>query len=186
MHIARNLCLSLLATIILASTSFAEAGTMTLGELIKFSDCIVIGRVVNARVDGKRIAELEVTQVLKGDPSWKRVRFYAFPFWACDISDARENERGLFFLTSDPVGDPKEKVPVEKDSDGIAIFFITHSGRGRMIFERTEGQDYVYAYKGGEVKFPGSLKYARYPRADDRKLGLIRADDVLSYIRKRL
>ncbi len=186
MKTIKRFCLSLLAVIILAHLTFAEAGTMTLADVIKFSDCIVIGKVVNARVNGKRIAELEVAQVLKGNPSWKRIRFYAAPTWACDISNAVENETGLFFLTNNLLYDPKEKPALEKDKDGIPIFFITHSGRGRMIYEHIEGEDYLYAHKEGEVKFPKSLRYARYPKPEDRDLGLIKLADVLAYIKQRV
>jgi hypothetical protein len=186
MRIARNLFLSLAAVVLLANIAFAEAGTMTLADMIKYSDLIVVGKVVDARVQGKRVAELEVTRVLKGDPSLKRVRFYAAPIWACDISAAEQNEVGLFFLTNDLLNDPKEKHPPYRDSEGVAVFFITHSGRGRMIFEHIDGDDYVYAYKGGEVKFPGSLRRARYPTPENRHFGLIRLDEVLSFIRKRV
>jgi hypothetical protein len=40
--------------------------------------------------------------------------------------------------------------------------------------------------KGGQVRFPGSLRYARYPKPEDRDLGLIKLGDVLSYIKKRV
>jgi hypothetical protein len=186
MQLARKLCLGLLTVSMLAYLSFAEAGTMTLADMIKYSDCIVIGKVVNASVNGKHIAELEVTQVLKGDLAWKRVRFYAAPIWACDISGAKEDETGLFFFSNDLFYDPKEKASLQKDNDGVPMFFITHSGRGRMIFEHIEGVDYVYAHKEGEVKFPNRLRYARYPKAEDRDLGLIKLADVLAYIKKRV
>jgi hypothetical protein len=187
MRIATNLLLLLSAIILLANISFAEAGTMSLADMIKYSDFIAVGKVVNARVHGKRIAELEVTQVLKGDRSLKRVRFYAAPSWACDISAAEQDEVGLFFLTNDlPPQLSKEKHSPYRDSEGVPVFFITHSGRGRMIFKHLDGDDYVYAYNGGEVKFPGSLRYARYPTPENRLLGLIRLGDVLSFIRKRV
>ena len=47
--------------------------------------------------------------------------------------------------------------------DGVPVFSITHSGRGRMILRREDGEDFVYARKGGEVKLPGSLRFARRP-----------------------
>jgi hypothetical protein len=133
------------AVIQLANIAFAEAGSMTLADMTKYSDFIAVGKVMNARVHGKRIAELEIIQTLKGDRSLKRIRFFAAPFWACDTSDAHENEIGLFFLTNDLFNDPKEKMSTYIDSDGLPVFFITHSGRGRMIFEHIDGQDYVYA-----------------------------------------
>lgn len=186
MRIANSLCLSLVAVTLGATLSFADAGTMTLADMIKYSDCIVVGRVVNAKVDGKHVAELGVTQVLKGDRSLKRVRFYAAPLWVCDISRAEENETGLFFLRRNFIDDPTENALSRSDRDGEPIFFITHSGRGRIIFLHLDGQDFVHAFKAGEVKFPGSLRYARYPNAANRNLGLITLVDVLSYVRKRV
>jgi hypothetical protein len=53
-----------------------------------------------------------------------------------------------------------------------------------MIFQRADGEEFVYAHRRGEVKFPGSLRFARRPNPEDRDLGLVRLSDVLSYIRK--
>ena len=79
MRLVREFGLSSVGVILLAGICFAEAGKMTLEEMIKYSDFIAVGKVVNAKVNGKRIAELEVEQVLKGDRSWKRVWFFAAP-----------------------------------------------------------------------------------------------------------
>ena len=67
MRIARNLCLPFVIAVAFVIPCFADAGTMTLAEMIKSSDLIVIGKVVNANVNGKHIAELEVTHTLKGN-----------------------------------------------------------------------------------------------------------------------
>jgi hypothetical protein len=185
MRTIRNLFLAHVAVIAFASTCFAEAGTMSLPEMIKSSDLIVTGRVVNAKVGGKSIAELEISRTLKGNPSLKRVRFVAAPIWACDVSAAEEDETGLFFLRRNFTDDPSERALPQSESDGVPLFFITHSGRGRMIFRHLDGEDFVYAHKRGEVKFPDSLRFARYPKPEDRELGLVRLADILSYIKKR-
>jgi hypothetical protein len=186
MRMVRNSCAALVAVVAFAATCFAEAGTMSLSEMIKSSDLIVTGRVVNAKVGGKSIAELEVTQTLKGNPSLRRVRFFAAPIWACDVSAAEENEAGLFFLRRNFDDDPSERALPQSESDGVPLFFITHSGRGRMKFQHIDSEDFVYAYKRGEVKFPDSLRFARYPKPEDRELGLVRLADVLSYIKKKV
>jgi hypothetical protein len=154
--------------------------------MIKSSDLIVVGRVVNAKVNDKAIAELTITQTLKGDSSLRQVLFFAAPVWACDVSAAEENETGLFFLRRNFTNSPSEKALPQSELEGVPIFFITHSGRGRMIFQHIDNEDFVYAQKRGEVKFPNSLHFARYPDLEDRDLGLIRLADVLSYIRKRV
>lgn len=186
MRVVRNFCLSLVALAAFASTCFAEAGTMSLGEMIKSSDLIVVGRVSEARVGGQAVAELGITQILKGDPALKRVRFVAGPVWACDVSAAEDNEAGLFFLRRSFTDDPSERALPQSQSGGLPLFFITHSGRGRMIFKNIDGEDFLYAHKRGEVKFPDSLRFARYPNPEDRALGLVRVSEVLSYIRKRV
>lgn len=185
MRTIRCLCLALASVIAFTATCFAEAGTMSLAEMIKSSDLIVTGRVVNAKVGGKSIAELEITQTLKGKPFLRRVRFVAAPIWACDVSATEENEAGLFFLRRNFTDDPSERALPQSESDGVPLFFITHSGRGRMIFQHIDGEDFVYAHKRGEVKFPDSLRFAQYPKPEDHDLGLVRLADVLSYIKKK-
>ena len=184
MRVVRNICLSLAAVALFAPTCLAEAGTMSLAEMVKSSDLIVVGRVVRAKVDGKSVAELEVNYTLKGDASLKHVRFYASPLWACDVSAAVEGETGLFFFRRSFTEDPSEKSLPQTLMDGVPVFLITHSGRGRMILVREDGGEFVYAHRRGEVQFPGSLRFARRPKPEDRDLGLVRLSDVLSYIRK--
>jgi hypothetical protein len=106
MRMMRSTCVALVAVIAFAATCFADAGTMSLSDMVKSSDLIVTGKVVNAKVGGKSIAELEVTQTFKGNPSLQRVRFFAAPIWACDVSAAEENEAGLFFLRRNFTDDP--------------------------------------------------------------------------------
>jgi hypothetical protein len=172
--------------IAVATTCFADAGTIKLAEMVKYSDLIVVGKVVNARVNGKRIAELAVSRTLKGDPSLKRIRFYAGPSWACDVSEAVEGETGIFFLQRYLTEYPAEKSLPQTDSDGIRVFFLTHSGRGRLVIHHIDGEDFVYARrKGGDVKFPVNLRFARYPKPEDLDLGLIRATDLVAYVRSR-
>lgn len=186
MSVLRNACLSIVAVVVFASTCFADAGTMELSRMVKFSDLIVVGRVLNAKVNGKPVAELEIIQTLKGDSSRKRVRFFAAPIWVCDVSAAEENETGLFFLRRYFTDDPAERALPQNEPDGVPVFFITHSGRGRMIFKNIDGEDFVYAHRHGEVKFPNSLRFAHHPKPEDLDLGLVRLADVLAYIRKRV
>jgi hypothetical protein len=185
MRLLTNLCLCCFVVLMLSTVCLADAGTMKLADMIKYSDLVIVGKVVNARVDGKRIAEVAVTQTLKGDRSLTRVRFYAFPIWVCDVSDAEQNETGIFFLRRNFTDDPAEKSLPQGKSDGSPIFFIAHSGRGRLIFQHLDGGDFVYANKHGDVIFPGTLHFARYPKPDDRDVGLVKVADLIAYVRSR-
>ena len=182
----RSLSLACVVVIAVATTCFADAGTIKLSEMIKYSDLIVVGKVVKAGINGKRIAELAISRTLKGDPSLKIIRFAAGPSWACDVSDAVEGETGIFFLRRNFTDDPAEKALPHAESDGLPMFFITHSGRGRMVIHHIDGDDFVYARrKDGDVKFPASLRFARRPKPDDLDLGLVRATDLVTYVRSR-
>jgi hypothetical protein len=186
MRLLTTLCLSFVVVVVCSTTCSADAGTMTLAEMIKYSDLVIVGKVVNVTVNGKRIADVAVTQTLKGDRSLTRIRFYAFPIWTCDVSAAEQNETGIFFLRSHFTDDSAEKTAPQDKLDGIPVFFLTHSGRGRLIFQHVDGDDFVYANKRGDVKFPGSLHFARRPKSDNPDLGLIKVADVIAYVRSRV
>ena len=140
MRIAKGLCFSFVVSIIFPGISSASVGTMSLADMIKYSDCIVVGRVVRTKINGKNIAEIAVSQNLKGDSSLRRVRFSSAPLWACDVSAAEENEQGLFFLQKDPMGDPALRALPPGESDGVPLFFLAHSGRGRIIIQHLEAK----------------------------------------------
>ena len=186
MRIAKVLCFSLVISIIFPGFSSAEVGPMSLAEMIKYSDCIVVGKIVRTKINRKNIAEIAVSQNLKGDSSLRRVRFSSAPLWACDVSAAVENEQGLFFLQKDPFGDPALRALPPGEHDGVPLFFLAHSGRGRIIIQNLDGEDYVYAHKKSDLRFPTSLHYARYPKPEDSELGLIRLSDVVAYVSKRV
>lgn len=140
--------------IALSSLLHARAAQVALGELVKKSEVIVIGKVTSVSpIDGGRIAWLEVTQTLKGDPQLKRLAFWASPTWTCDISTANEGEAVLLLLTSANSFDSsrffKEHQSLgnylNQHSPNSPLFFINESGAGRMVITNKilERNEYV-------------------------------------------
>jgi hypothetical protein len=172
----------------LAATSFASVLPMKLEELAKRSDYIVVGKVARTRfVEGQKIAELHVIRTLKGDPGVKRLYFSATPDWACDISDARVNETGLFFLESGDVPNPHAEYErylkrIQRLTGGAPFFYISFSGRGRKVFKHVGGKEYIYISRKGDLIYPISLEFALRPDLKDADLGLVRVEDVLALI----
>src|SRR5262249_21963924 len=79
---------------------YPKVAHVALKDLVKKSDSIVIGRVAKiTQLDGVNIAELEITQTLKGDAGLKRLHYWATPTWSCDISTANEGETVLLLLS---------------------------------------------------------------------------------------
>jgi len=189
---AKRFILMCVALLSLTATSFASVRPMRLEELTQSSDYIVVGKVTKTRIiDGQKIAELHVTRTLKGNPSVTRLYFSASPGWACDVSDARLHETGLFFLESGDIPNPDEEdlrsiKKVEKFTGGAPFFYISFSGRGRKVFKRVGGKEYVYVWRRGELIYPESLEFALRPDPKDADLGLVHVDDLLALINSYL
>ena len=173
----RRLCLLLVIVAILPNPCFADAGVMTLSEMAHYSDYIVVGKVISTTVSGKKVAEVEVTRTLKGNPNVKRLYYYFGPSWMCDVSDAKEGETAIYFLSA-----YSSKVEV---MPGVPLFELVHSGRGRLIVHCIDGEPYIRAYRRGDVLFPRSITVAIYPNPKDFDLGLLRLEDVIRYVEGR-
>lgn len=183
----RRLTFLLLWAFISASPCFADAGTMKLEDMIQRSKYVVLGKVsaVNV-VDGVKLAEIEVTRTLKGDSGVTRLYYWASPSWMCDVSDAKVFEEGLYFLWYPEVSKlTKEHLRLLRRAhtftQGMTIYLLVHSGRGRLIPKHIEGKVYFYVHKYSDVIFPPSIEIGRRS-SEDPNLGLVPLDDVLSFI----
>lgn len=177
-----------------ASPCFADAGTMNLEDMIQRSEFIVTGKISRIKsVDNVKLAEIEVVRTLKGNPSVKQLYYFASPTWACDVSGAEVGEEGLYFL-------PKRDEHLSKPSkghlrflgkaynftQGAAIYLLEHSGRGRFKPKYIDGKGYLYVHKYSDVVFPSTIEVVQYPDPEKPNLGLVRLDDVFSYISKQV
>jgi len=123
MRLLTTLCLSFVVVVVCSTTCFADAGTMTLAEMIKYSDLVIVGKVVNVTVNGKHIADVAVTQTLKGDRSLTRIRFYAFPIWTCDVSAANKTRPAFSFYEVTSPTIPRKKPRPRTNWMGYQSFF---------------------------------------------------------------
>jgi hypothetical protein len=121
-----------------AVMAFAKVGGLSLEELVRISDAIVIARVdrVSAPLIGKKWAFASVTDTWKGSTDSK-IRFLASPTWTCDISEAKKGETVVLFLV-------KDKDPTR--------YVLALSGRGRMPVREVSGKTYATFWP--EVKLP--------------------------------
>lgn len=151
---------ALLAAAGLGAAVDARVGRISLPDLVKHSDAIVVARVDGLlSFDGLITARATAVRVLKGDAApGASFYFVADSTWACDTSTAVRGETALLFLRrgkSDRVerrliGKPAARVTAEP------FFFIEHAGRGRMPIRRLNGQEVVTP--SGEIEMPQALR----------------------------
>ena len=163
-----------LAALLLTSPDAnANVRGLSLPELVELSDRIVLGTVSRLhRVSGLLIAEVAVSETLKGAPLVPTVYFLAQPTWICDVTEAEAGETALLFLTSSdgsvelqelPPGDGDfKKAPrgFRKKLDrlrGEAPFFlVTQAGRGHMPL-RMVGDQQLATVWTGDVRLPAGV-----------------------------
>jgi hypothetical protein len=176
-----------------ASPCFAKVETVKLKDLTRRSEYVVLGKVLRVEVvDDVKLAEIEVSRILKGSPGVTRLYYWASPSWRCDISEAEVGEEGLYFLWnfekefSKPSEDHLQFLEKARPfTQGARVYMLEHSGRGRFRPKYIEGWGYLYVHKDGEVIFPSSIRIVKRPNPEDPGLGLVLLEDVLSYIEKQ-
>lgn len=187
---SRRVFLMLILTLAAASPCFADAGTMKLKDMARRSEFILMGRVSRIKfVDGVKLAEIEVVRTLKGNPRVTRLYYWASPTWVCDVSDAEVGEEGLYFLWNldKRLSQPNQAhlrflEKARNFTQGATVHLLVHSGRGRFKPKYIDGEGYLYVHKYGDVIFPSSIKVVQRPDPEDTDLGLVRLEDVFSYI----
>jgi hypothetical protein len=134
----RAIYLVILFTVFGDITAFAKVGGLSLEELVRISDAIVVAHVdrVSAALIGKKWAVASITETWKGSTDSK-IRFLASPTWTCDISEAKKGETVVLFLV-------KDKNPTR--------YVLALSGRGRMPVREVSGKTYATFWP--EVKLP--------------------------------
>jgi hypothetical protein len=188
----RRLTLLLFFVFSSAVVCFADAGTRTLEEMIQRSRYIVLARVARVKiVDNVKLAELEVSCVLKGDSDVSRLYYWASPSWMCDVSDAQPGEEALYFLWYPDLDVPRSKEHLRflkraySFTQGATIYVLEHSGRGRFKPKLIDGEGFLYVHKYSDVIFPASIEIVGHPDPKNPNLGLVRLKDVVSFIAAR-
>jgi hypothetical protein len=126
--------IGLTVVLCLGSSTLARVADLSLAELVKESELIVVARVIavedgpantkrhNREYPSLKVATAQVLETWKGQAQ-REVQYVASPTWLCDTSYAAKGEKVVLFLTSWP---------------GSRSFWIVHSGRGRMPTRDTE------------------------------------------------
>src|SRR5882762_7434693 len=128
--------LALLFSVALGTSCRADIGPTKLETLVSLSDSIVVGKVVNVTTVNAalRVAEVDVSQTFKGNPTVKRLYYQISRKQLEDTSDAKVGETALLFLRQPhnvmPSDYPKA---IQKVTHKTPLFYISHAGRGRLI-----------------------------------------------------
>lgn len=184
-----------------ALPAFARVATLSTGELTKLSDVIVLAKVNRIFERGNvRVASAGILTRFKGKTQMQTVEFVACQTWTCDTSDAVLGETVLLFL--DPAnikrgvtmnGQDIAKASAMASKQGITLFELTHSGRGRVQVMESKGlrQMKVYRYKDGPqdewlISANHALAKTCKVRSQTSTAGYVLFDDFLTSVKRAL
>ena len=146
---ARVVAVSLIA--LSACTASASVATISLTMLAQKSEVIVVADVTKI-IDraGTRVAVVKVVKGLIGATAKDTLEFVAVKTWTCDISDAKAGERVVLYLNEvtsragkTMMGQQLGLARAGSAKDGRALFTLAHSGRGRIVINRSKKGDWV-------------------------------------------
>ncbi len=152
-----TLCVAL-AMSCLSAGSEAKVATISLGEMARHSDFILVAKVDHVVIRaGVKIARIRAIQFIKGGTE-RPIAFVAEPTWRCDTSAAVGGERVLLYLSRASNertvnGQNLGAVKAACKREGTQLFELSHSGRGRIRLNLHKGQ-WVAPVTPGEGRGP--------------------------------
>ena len=146
----------------------AEVASIELENLVRLSDLVVVGQVIDVRTVSRGIpdlpiAEVRVDTVLKGSPETSRALFVAAGSWTCDTTEAVRGERGLFFLRREPEKEQLRRAVEDAFGPG-ELLRVQWSGRGRMPLRDVDGR--AFATYWTDVVMPRDLENIPGPQRE--------------------
>ncbi len=160
LRFAISYCLILSLFLAFPLSTHAKVARIELSKLIQQSNYIVLARVESiTEMDGVKIARAVPLQAFKGANNLTAFYFVAEPTWTCDTSQAKQDETALFFLNQSRGQIIKRRLLRKPDARVTVqpLFFIAHSGRGKMPLRVVNGAHYVVA-PPGDVVLPRRMK----------------------------
>ena len=151
-----------------ASAPARSVGPMTLAEMVRFSDVVVVATVesvsehpVKEEVEVERgrpggtarLGTLRVERWIKGKPTAEAPVFLNQSTWTCDITGADAGERALFFLgcASKEDGLREGIVSYAEKFGDRPLLRILHSGRGQMGLRIVAGEELATCWTGDVI-----------------------------------
>lgn len=197
MKASQTVIVNLLLIIVLANSISAKVALSPFREIIKDSDTIVLGKVTrvmecyqNTFFDNLKLAEFEVTQVIKGKSELTLLHFWASPSWACDISNAQDGQTLLLMLDQDEAMlsvtsnfSSENQILVNHLREylqGRPIFSIAYSGGGRMIIENNLIEE------NGYIDYPQNFKVMERRPAMYSYDAFYNFDQVMRYVNRQV
>jgi hypothetical protein len=170
------------------SAFYAKVAPMELSGLVKRADVIVVGKVtkiiiVNSasagvKTENAKIAEVEVSRVLKGGTRLKRLYYWASPTWACDVSGANEGEEVLLLLETRV--NQTLSTSLQKYIQDSPLYYIAFSGGGRMVIKGK------LIERNGHIIYPKTFKIVRRLPLKYDHISMYALEEVESFVKKEL
>lgn len=197
MKASQTVIVNLLLIIVLATSITAKVLPSPFKEIIKDSDTIVLGKVTkvmechqNTFFDNLKLAEFEVTQVIKGKPELTLLHFWASPTWACDISNAQDGQTLLLMLNQNDTRLLETSTFSNENQilashlreylQGRPIFSIAYSGGGRMVVENN------LIDRNSHITYPQNFKVMERRQAEYSYDVFFNFDQVMSYVNRQV
>jgi hypothetical protein len=164
------------ALVAAVSATATSVGPMSLAEMVRFSDVIVVATVesvseeaVKGGVEVKhwrpggpaRLGTARVERWFKGKPTDGRLVFLNQSTWTCDITGADVGERALFFF---------RELKEDTVQAGIVRYFqkfgerpllrVVHAGRGQMGLRVVGGEELATCWTGDVILPDGAPRRA--------------------------
>jgi hypothetical protein len=186
---------ALMAVVGVAARLHAKVGSVEFAALVKASDVVVLGNVVDvSTVDGVKVARVKVIETYKGTKV-DQLFFLAQPTWICDISEAMKGETALLFLTAyedrwkgselillKPL---PTREALQRAGVGQAMFQIVDSGRGRMPLRSVGGEKYATVWVG-DVRLPVSVRTISGPKPDRSFIRSAALSDIVGLVQSQV
>jgi hypothetical protein len=168
------------------SVNFASIGPTRLERVIEEANLVVMAKVIDVKIlaSGFRLAEIEVTQSLRGQIPSDKLYYIASPLTPEDVSDAQKGETTLLFLRR--LRKPPAEYPanIREITHGEAVFLVAAAGRGRLVPVKVDADNYVSFRRDKGILLPPKLSALWRQDANDPTLGLLRLDALRDFIKQ--
>jgi hypothetical protein len=168
----------------------ADAGSMTLEQMISASTAIILGKVTNILTISPttKLAEVQVLERIKG-PRHRNTFYYVIQSGglACDITTADVGETAIFlFKKGKPLTgySPSQASKIRSLTGKQELVKLLHLGRGRLAIKEIGRERYIFApKKDGDIVLPTAIRLYDYPDPAYSYMGMAKVTDVIAFLK---